>query len=340
MRQIWISKPGSPDVLHLRDVPTPEPAPGQVRIAVEAIGVNFADVMGRLGIYPDAPRGPYVPGYEAAGRIEAVGAGVDESRLGEAVLVLTRFGGYSEQLCVPAAQAIPRPASMTVEQAAAFPVAHITAYAALVAMGGIKPGEHVLIQAAAGGLGLAAVSIASIFGATIYGTASAGKHDFLRAQGVQHPIDYRRQDFEREVKRLTGGRGVQIALDSVGGRSWLKSYRALSAGGRLVICGVSSMAPGQRRSIPALVRFALSVPWLRFNPVALANDTKGVMGINMGRLWGELPLLRGWMDALLAWWDEGKLQVRIDRVFPLAEAADAHRYLQDRRNIGKVILKP
>ncbi len=340
MRQIVITKPGGPDVLQLREVPTLEPLAGQVRIAVEAIGVNFADVMGRLGIYPDAPRGPFVPGYEVAGRIEAVGPGVDESRIGEDVLALTKFGGYSDHLVVPAGQAIPRPASMTVEQAAAFPVAHITAYAALVAMGGIKPGEHVLIHAAAGGLGLAAVSIARIFDATIYGTASASKHDFLRDQGVQHPIDYRHQDFEREVKRLTDGRGVQIAVDSIGGRSWLKSYRALSAGGRLVICGVSSMAPSQRRSIPALVKFALSVPWLRFNPVNFANDNKGVLGINLGRLWGELPLLRGWMEVLLGWWEAGQLSVRIDCEFPLAEAAAAHRYLQDRRNIGKVILKP
>jgi NADPH:quinone reductase-like Zn-dependent oxidoreductase len=340
MRQIVIAKPGGPEVLQLHEVPTPEPAPGQVRIAVGAIGVNFADVMGRLGIYPDAPRGPYVPGYEVAGQIEAVGPGVDTSRVGEPVLALTKFGGYSDQLCVPAEQAIPRPASMTVEQAAAFPVAYITAYASLVAMAGIKPGEHVLIHAAAGGLGLAAVSIARIFDATIYGTASASKHDFLREQGVQYPIDYRHQNFEREIKRLTNGRGVQIALDSIGGRSWLKSYRALSAGGRMVICGVSSMAPGQKRSIPSLVKFALSVPWLRFNPVSLANDNKGVMGINLGRLWGELPMMRTWMDALLAWWEAGKLQVRIDHEFSLADAAEAHRYLQDRRNIGKVILKP
>jgi len=340
MRQVWISKAGSPDVLQLRDAPDLQPGPGEVRVAVEASGVNFADVMGRLGIYPDAPRLPFVPGYEVAGRIDAVGAGVDASRTGEDVLALTRFGGYAEQVCVPVEQVLPRPAGMSVEEAAAFPVAHLTAYDALVVLAGIKPGESVLIQAAAGGLGLAAVGIAHQFGATIYGTASASKHAFLREQGVHYPIDYRHEDFERAVKRLTDGRGVQIALDSIGGRSWLKSYRALGPTGRLVIVGVSSMAPGQRRSLRGLIRFALGVPWLRFNPVALANDNKGVLGVNMGRLWDRRDLLRGWMEQVLTWAEAGTLHVHVDRVFPLAEAAAAHRYMQERRNAGKVVLKP
>jgi NADPH:quinone reductase-like Zn-dependent oxidoreductase len=302
--------------------------------------VNFADVVGRLGIYVDAPRIPFVPGYEVAGRIEAVGQGVDPACVGTDVIAVAGFGGYSEQICVPLDQTFPRPATMPVEQAAGFAVASLAAYAALVVMAGVKPGEHVLIHAAAGGQGLAAVQIASVFGATIYGTASATKHEFLREHGVQHPIDYRTTDFEREVKRLTGGRGVQIALDSIGGRSWLKSYRALSPAGRLVICGVTAMAPSQRRSLWGLARFMLSIPWFKFNPVTLANDNKGVMGINLAHLWDERAMLRSWADQLLAWYREGKLSVYVDRVFPLSEAADAHRYLQGRRNIGKVILKP
>lgn len=340
MRQVWITKAGPPDVLQVREAPTPEPGPGEVRIAVEAIGVNFADVVGRLGIYVDAPRIPFVPGYEMAGRIEAAGQGVDPACVGTDVIAVVSFGGYSEQVCVPLDQTFPRPATMPVEQAAGFAVASLAAYAGLVVMAGVKPGEHVLIHAAAGGQGLAAVQIAAIFGATIYGTASATKHEFLREHGVQHPIDYRTTDFEREVKRLTGGRGVQIVLDSIGGRSWLKSYRALSPAGRLVICGVTAMAPGQRRSLWGLARFLLSIPWLKFNPVTLANDNKGVMGINLAHLWDERAMLRTWADQLLAWYREGKLSVYVDRTFPLSEAADAHRYLQERRNIGKVILKP
>jgi NADPH:quinone reductase-like Zn-dependent oxidoreductase len=340
MRQVWITRAGPPDVLQVREAPIPTPAPGEVRIAVGASGVNFADVMGRLGLYPDAPPIPYVPGYEVAGQIDAVGDGVSEDRLGEAVFALARFGGYSESLCVPHDQTFRRPAGMSLEAAAGFPVAFLTAYASLVVMAGIKPGEHVLIHAVAGGVGLAVVDIARIFGATIYGTASASKHDFLRERGVQFPIDYRRLDFEREIRRLTNGRGVQIALDSIGGRSWLKSYRALSAGGRLVIGGVSSLAPGQRRSVWSMVKFALTVPWFHFNPVALANANKGVSGINLGRLWDQRALLRGWMDHLLDWYAAGHLRPQVDRVFPLDESADAHRYLQERCSVGKIILKP
>ncbi len=340
MRQVWISKAGGPDVLQMRDAPDLQPAAGEVRVAVEAIGVNFADVMGRLGIYPDAPRLPYVPGYEVAGRIDAVGAGVDAGRIGEEVLALTHFGGYGDQVCAPVEQVLARPAGMTVEEAAGFPVAHLTAYNALVVMAGIKPGDSVLIHAAAGGLGLAAVGIARRFGAIIFGTASASKHDFLRAEGVQYPIDYHHEDFERAVERLTGGCGVQIVLDSIGGRSWQKSYHALGPTGRLVIVGVSAVAPSQYRSLWGVVRFALGVPWLQFNPVSLANDNKGVLGVNMGRLWDQRALLRGWMQQVSAWADSGEVGVHVDRVFPLDHAADAHRYMQEHRNIGKIILKP
>lgn len=340
MRQVWITKPGSPDVLELREGPLPAPGAGQVRIAVEAIGVNFADIMGRLGLYPDAPRGPHVPGYEVSGRVDMLGPGVDSVHVGDEVIAVTRFGGYSEVVSVPAEQVIPRPVTMSPEQAAGFSISYLAAYAGLVALAGIKPGDRVLIQAAAGGVGLAAIDICRIFDATIYGTASAGKHDFLRARGVQHPIDYRRLDFEREVRRLTEGRGVQIALDSIGGRSWLKSYRALAPMGRLVFCGMSAAAPGMGRSLRGLLSFALGTPWLRFNPATLANDNKGVMGINLGRLWDERAILRAWSMQLLEWYEKSKLQVHVDRVFPLEETAEAHRYIQARRNVGKVILKP
>lgn len=340
MRQVLITRAGPPDVLRVTDAPLPTPGPGEVRIRVAAAGVNFADVMGRLGLYNDAPRMPYVPGYEVAGTVDAVGAGVQERAVGDEVVALTRFGGYSEYVCVAAKQTFTRPATLSVEQAGAFPVAYLTAYVTLVVLGGVKPGESVLVHAAAGGVGLAAVDICRIFGATIYGTASPGKHAFLRERGVQHPIDYRHLDFEREVARLSGGRGVQLALDSVGGRSWLKSYRALSPGGRLVVHGVSSMAPGLRRSWWAALKTLLTIPWLQFNPVRLTSDNKGVLGVNLARLWDEHALVRGWMDQLLAWQAEGRLDVHIDRVLPLEQAAEAHRVLQARENRGKVVLVP
>lgn len=340
MRQILITKVGPPDVLRLVDSPMPDPKPGEVRIKVGAVGVNFADVVGRLGVDPNAPKPPYVPGYEVAGTVDAIGSGSDETLLSKDVIGLTHFGGYSEYVCIPTDQVFPRPANWSVEQGAGFPVVFLTAYGALVALAGIKPGDHVLIQAAAGGVGLAAVDICKIFGATIYGTASPTKHEFLRAQGVQYPIDYRKLDFEREIKRLTEGRGVQIVVDSIGGRSWLKSYRSLAPAGRMVICGAFVLTPGQKRSPLGLLKMALTTPWLRFNPVSLTSDNKGVAGLNLGRMWNNKTLLRTWADQLLAWQQEGHIDVHVDRVFPFDDVAAAHRYLQERRNIGKVILVP
>jgi synaptic vesicle membrane protein VAT-1 len=183
---------------------------------------------------------------------------------------------------------------------------------------------------------LAAVDICKLFDATIYGTASASKHDFLRSQGVQHPIGYR--NFEREIKRLTDGRGVQIVMDSIGGRSWLKSYRSLSTSGRLVMMGISTMAPGKTRSLWAQIRTALTIPWLKFNPITLTTDNKGVMGVNLGTLWGQEVMVQAWANQLLDWFQQDRLHVHIDRVYKLDEAADAHRYIQERRNIGKIVL--
>ena len=200
-----------------------------------------------------------------------------------------------------------------------------------VGVGGIAAHHPVLAQRP---------HIARLHEATIFGTASAGKHDFLRERGVQHPIDYRQHDFVREIERLTDGAGVHIALDSIGGRSWMRSYRTLAPGGRLVICGVTALTPGLRRSLWGLVKFALGVPWLALNPVRLANDTRGVLGVNLGRLWDQDALLRGWAGQMLAYHAAGQVRVHVDRVFPLAEAAAAHRYIQERRSVGKVVLRP
>lgn len=185
-----------------------------------------------------------------------------------------------------------------------------------------------------------AVAICRIRGATIYGTASASKHDFLREQGVHHPIDYNKQNFEREIKRLTEGRGVDVVLDTIGGRSWLKSYRALAPLGRLVCSGVTALTPKPTRSILAVLRFLAGIPWFAFNPPALANANKGVMGVNLANLWDQHDLFHHTADDLFAWIDAGQLAVHVDRTFPLDDAAEAHRYIQSRQSKGKVVLVP
>jgi len=340
MRQIWITKVGPPETLAVREAPDPTPGPGQVRIRVEASGINFADVMTRQGLYPDAPKIPCVVGYEVGGAIDAVGPGVADSRVGQAVLALTRFGGYADTVVVPEALALTRPPGLGAQAAAAIPVNYLTAYQMLIGMAGIKRGDRVLIHQAAGGVGLAAIDLCRIIGVETYGTASASKHEFIRARGLDHPIDYRTRDYETEVRRLTGGRGVHVILDPIGGDSWKKGLRLLAPTGRLVCFGLSAASTGQRRSILRLLKTAAAIPWFQVNPLSLMNANKGVLGVNLGHMWDQGELLGGWLAQILTWYGQGKVRPHVDRAFSFADAPAAHAYIQDRKNVGKVVLVP
>lgn len=340
MRQVWITRSGPPEVLEVREAPDPMPAAGQLRVRVEASGVNFADIMGRMGLYPDLPPIPVVVGYEVGGRVDAVGDGVDKSWIGTDVFAMTRFGGYSDVVCVPEAQVFARPAGMSAEDGAALPVNYFTAWQLIVVMGGLRAGETVLVHSAGGGVGIAATQIARHIGASVIGTASRSKHEFLRASGVDMLIDYRTEDFEKRTMELTGGRGVELILDAVGGESFKKGFRVLAPTGRLGMFGMSSAAVGKERNVLAALKAAASMPWLQFNPPALLNANKGVFGVNLGHLWHEIPRIRGWADSLLDLWDAGVIKPHVDKVFPFSEAARAHHYVQDRKNIGKVLLRP
>src|SRR5918995_1140289 len=216
MRAVVITGHGPPEMLQVQERRDPPVGPGEVRIAVNAAGINFADTLARLGLYPDAPKPPCVVGYEVAGEVESVGEGVDSPKPGDRVVAGTRFGGHADRLTVPASQALPLPKKTTFEQGAAFPVNYGTAYAALVIMGGLREGDRALIHAAGGGVGTAATQIAKSRGAEVFGTASAAKHDAIRAQGVDHAIDYRTQDFAAEVRRITGGGGLELIQEPLG----------------------------------------------------------------------------------------------------------------------------
>ncbi len=340
MRQIWIPRAGAPEVLEVREAPDPSPGAGEVRIRVEAAGVNFADISARLGTYQDCPPMPVVVGYEVAGRIDAVGSGVEEGRIGNDVLALTRFGGYSDVICVPTAQVFERPAGMDAHAGAAIPVNYITAWQLVVAMGGLKSGETVLIHSAGGGVGVAVTQIAKNIGATVIGTASAGKHDFIRGVGVDHCIDYRTEDFAKRVAEITEGRGVELALDAVGGPSFAKSFDALAPTGRLGMFGVSAGTTGKDQNRLGFLKAVLQMPWLKFHPPGLMNANKGVFGVNLGRMWHEVDRLRPWVESIVDLWTKGVVKPVISETFPFDQAAAAHHYIQDRKNQGKVLLTP
>jgi NADPH:quinone reductase-like Zn-dependent oxidoreductase len=334
MRAVWIPRPGPPEVLEVRDGPDPTVKPDQVLIRVRASGVNFADIAARLGVYPDAPPPPCVVGYEVAGTAEQVGPAVDGVKPGDRVLALTRFGGYAEAVAVPAAQVFAMPASLGFDAAAAIPVNYLTAVLMLRAFANVKEGERVLVHAAAGGVGMAAIQLCRQVGAEVIGTASASKHARLKEMGVAHCIDYRTEDFEDAVKRVTAGRGVDIALDATG--AFRKSYRCLAPLGRLVCFGLSqassTMGPSRLRALLAVAR----LPW--FHPISLMNDNKAVVGVNLGHLWDHIAMLRREMVGLLADVDAGRIAPVVGATFPLVEAAKAHRYMQERQNVGKVVL--
>jgi NADPH:quinone reductase-like Zn-dependent oxidoreductase len=338
MRQVIITKHGSFDVLQLQECQDPRPEAGQVLIRVRAAGINFADILARKGLYPDAPKPPCVVGYEVSGVIEAVGTGVDPSLVGKAVVALTRFGGYSELVTLPASQLFERPAGLSFEQAAALPVNYLTAYQLLVVMGSLKQGESVLIHNAGGGVGLAALDIAKHMGAITYGTASPGKHEFLKQRGLEHPIDYRTQDWTAVLKQLTEGRGVDLIIDPIGGSHWKKSYQMLRATGRLGMFGISSASESRWGGSLRLLKIVLQTPW--FHPLHLVSKNRGVFGVNLGHLWGEGGRVREWMLAILNGVHEGWVHPHVDQAFPFEQAAEAHRYIEERKNMGKVILVP
>jgi synaptic vesicle membrane protein VAT-1 len=336
MRSVWIPRIGPPEVLEVRELPDPHAAAGEVRIRVRASGINFADVMARMGLYPDAPKLPCVVGYEVAGTVDEVGESTGEIAAGASVLALTRFGGYADTVVVPASQVVPLPAGMSFDEGAALPVNYLTAILMLEIFAHVRSGERVLVHGAAGGVGLAAIQLCRIAGAEVIGTASASKHAALREAGVAHAVDYRTSDFEAEVRRLTGGRGVDVVLDPIGGENLRKSYRVLAPLGRLVAFGFSAAAPGTSRQILTAAWQFARMP--RFSPVRLMDDNRAVMGVNLGHLWGETALLTAQLGKLVEYYRAGKIKPTVGRTFPLADAAAAHAYIQSRQNVGKVVL--
>jgi NADPH:quinone reductase-like Zn-dependent oxidoreductase len=336
MRQAVITRHGPPDVFEIREQPDPTPSPGELRIRVRAAGVNFSDVLSRLGLYPDAPKPPVVVGYEVAGHVDAIGRDVTGFAAGDRVVALTRFGGYSDVVAVPAAQCFHLPRELSDAEAAAVPVTYLTAALGLYRMAALAPGETVLVHNAGGGVGVAATQLARLRRARVIGTASALKHDALRAFGVEHLIDYTHANVAEEVRTITKGRGVDVILDPIGGSSFTASYRMLAPLGRLVMFGLSAAAPPGERSWWKVFRAWRATP--RFDPLSMINRNRGVFGLHVGHLWDERAQLAPLMEMLLAELRAGRIRPVVARTFPLEQAGEAHRFIQSRSNIGKVVL--
>jgi NADPH2:quinone reductase len=320
MYAIRFHQTGGPDVLTRDDVPTPEPGPGEVLIRVAVAGVNYADLLQRQGAYPIPGGLPAIPGFEVAGTVVAHGPGVSAPPIGARVVSGLQGGGYAEYIATPAAVAIPIPNTLGFAEATALFVQGLTAYGLLTSAGRLQPGETVLVHAAAGGVGSLAVQLAKARGATVIGTAGAtAKLDLIRSLGADAAVDYRRSDWAEAVRAATGGRGVDLALESVGGAIGAATLDLLATGGRLVVYGAAS---GEAVDVPtqALVYRGLSV-----------------VGYSMGVQTAPAEMAAG-MQALVDASATGQLKPVIGLRLPLAEAAAAHRAMGERSTTGKVVL--
>jgi NADPH:quinone reductase-like Zn-dependent oxidoreductase len=332
MRAVVITKHGGPGVLEVQERADPVAGPGEVRIEVASAGINFADVMARLGLYPDAPKTPCIVGYEVAGTIVELGDGVDTLTHGQRVFANTKFGGYASQVVVPADDAVALTDRLSFEQGAAIPVNYGTAWAALIDYGGLRSGQRVLVHSAGGGVGIAAMQIAKHAGAEVYGTASPGKHDRVNELGCDHALDYTKPGWERGLPKF------DVILDAVGGRSFRTSYSLLRPGGRLVAFGASAVVSGERRNPLTALRAVLTMP--RFNMIKQMSESKAVIGLNMLSLWKDRGTLEPWSTPLRHLLDEGAIEPVVAGTFSFEDAGAAQNMITERRNIGKVVLNP
>ena len=322
MQAVRIHQFGDESVLRYEEAPDPEPGPGQLRVVVKAVSINHGDLARRNGTYPGDIAFPLTLGWEVAGNIDAVGEGVDARRIGQRVVAMANSGGYAERFVTEEVAAIPIPDGLAYDVAAAIPIVFLTSWCALVTTAKVQPEEWVLVHAGASGVGMAGIQIAAHYGARVISTAStAAKLEFAQRIGAEAAINYAEQDFVEAVWRITEGNGVDVVLESVGGETFEQSLDVLRLNGRLITVGnTASKNAG-------------------VDPTALIRNNVSIYGLYLptwvmsGGAWPTLVRL----IKLVA---KGTFQVAIDKRFPLREAAAAHGYLRERRNIGKVVLVP
>jgi NADPH:quinone reductase-like Zn-dependent oxidoreductase len=334
-QSIFVTKHGVPDVLKLKPDSLKEPIIGEVCVKIKYSGINFADIMGRMGLYPTAPKPPYVPGFEIAGIIEKTGEDSTKNLVGRAVVGLSRFHGYSTHTNVPLNQLFFIDEKW-LNVAAAIPVNYLTAYFMMVHQAAIRENEWFLIHGIGGGVGIAAIQIAQHLGVKIIGTCSGWKHNQIHEMGVEHVIDYRSENFKDRVLEITDGNGADVIIDSLGGRALKDSYGCLAEFGRLISYGFSKAAPGTKKNILKIIPEYLGMP--KFNPMHLMSKNKGVFGFHLGLIQKRQDLVKKYGSLLLKWLDDGIISPKVDTIFPLEKAAEAHQYISDRNNFGKVLL--
>ncbi len=337
-RAVRIERFGAPEAFVEREVPLPDPGPGEVHVRVHAAGVNFADLLMRAGLYDTRPPLPFSPGFEVAGEVVRAGADVTGWPPGRRVVALIRYGGYARDIVVPERHLFACPDTLPPAEAAAVPVVFLTAWVALFESARVRPGESVLVLTAGGGVGTAAVQLATRHGCRVLGTAGTpAKREAVIALGAEACFDSR-ADWEGDVRRVLDGRRLDVALDAVGGPATAACRRLLAPLGRVVFYGLSEAMPGDHRSWLRAARAWLQTP--RFHPLSLIQPNIGFSGIHLLHLQDREALLRPALTELFRAVEARELRPVLDRAFPLTRegAVAAHRYLHERRNLGKVVL--
>jgi len=335
MKKVIYPKVGGPDSIQIIEEKLGSPEKNQVKVRVHRAGINFADLMMRQGLYGSNPDFPFTPGYEVSGEIIEIGKDNDRLQIGQRVIAMTGFGGYSEEVIVDSSRVVPIPESISFDQAAAMPVTYGTAYHMLVHLGGLREGDTVLVHHAAGGVGTAAAQICQAYGAgLVIGTASESKKEFVESLGMRF-VNRDKEDFVEVCKNMTEGKGVHQAIDPVAGKHLTRSYDALRNGGKLHCFGASSAVPNEKRSIFAAIKMWINTP--KFNPMKMMNSNKSVFGVHMGRMEDE-EIFTNHLAKLGELMKEGKINPIIDSIWRFEKVADAQMHIHNRKNKGKVLL--
>lgn len=323
--------------LQVKTMMKPQLKPGEVLVRVKACGLNFAELLGKQGLYELLPAPPVTLGMEGSGVIEAVGEDVKDRKVGDRVIAMNRSGMWQELVVVSADRTFPMPEEMSFEEAAALPITYMTAYMMLFEMANLRPGKSVLIHMAAGGVGIAATQLCqTVQDVTVFGTASASKHEIITQVGVTHPIDYRTKDYVAEIRKISP-KGVDIVLDPLGGSDTQKGFNLLRPLGMLIVFGAANCVTGQKKNLLAVAK-----TWYNqfsLNTLKLMQTNKAISGFHLGHLSDE-TLFIGTMSKLLELYKQGKIKPRIDSCYHFEEVAEAMKRMHERQNIGKVILLP
>ena len=336
MKEVIITKYGPPEVLQIRERPTPLPKSNQVLVRNHFTGVNFSEIMARMRLYPGAPKPPTTLGSEACGIVESIGKDITRFKPGDKVMLFCRFCSYATHIISNEEMVMPLPVNFNLEDGAAFPLVYVTAYMMMFDLGNFRNGETILIHGAGGGVGTAAIQLAQAANGNIIGTASKWEHAKLKEMGVSRYIDYNTENVMQKVLEYSDNRGVDLIIDPVGGDNWKTSYKCLAPLGKLILYGDQNFVKGKSFSLFSSLKEVLSMP--KYKPMNLMSENKSIMGYHLGRLAGAEDKIELAVAALSQIVQKNKIRPVIDRVFPFTDAHKAHSYIQDRRNFGKVLL--